>query len=335
MKRILSIDGGGIKGVFPAAILKHMEEQLPNPISRYFDLIVGTSTGGIIALALGLGLSGREIVSFYEIHGPRIFIPKKKGLFSGLVHKASFGYSDMIFDTKYEANLLKSALAETFEGLRIGDSHNRLVIPSFNIQTGSVHIFKTRHHERFEKDWRVPAVEAGLATSAAPIYFDTFRTASGVPLVDGGVFANNPVGLAVVEAIGVLGWKPEEIQVLSLGCTHEAYHANLEKPNLGYKDWGPQGLTELFMRAQDSASLGTAMLLAGHPIHNNVYRLSKEAPPKLYTLDGVNRIDLLKSLAADVAREEIAKLRKLGFFDQPAEAFVPIPMPNVKEGVAG
>lgn len=335
MKRILTIDGGGIKGVFPAALIKHLEEQLPGPFASYFDLIVGTSTGGIIALALGLGLSGREVTSFYEIHGPKIFVPKKKGFLPFLARKASFGYYDMIFDTKYEAEVLKSALTETFDGLRIGDSRKRLVIPSFNIQTGNVHIYKTRHHERFEKDWRTLAVEAALATSAAPMYFDTFRTANGIPLVDGGVFANNPIGLAVVEAIGVLGWKPEEIQVLSLGCTYDPYNANLEKRNLGYKDWGPEGLAELFMRAQDSASLGTAMLLAGHQTYNNVYRISKEAPQKLYTLDGVDRIGLLKSLAADVARDEIAKLRKQGFFDAPAEEFVPIPMSTFKGGLAG
>jgi uncharacterized protein len=73
MKRILAIDGGGIKGVVPASFLASIEESLPNTIAAYFDLIVGTSTGGIIALALGLGLSARETLAFYEDHGPKIF----------------------------------------------------------------------------------------------------------------------------------------------------------------------------------------------------------------------------------------------------------------------
>ena len=326
MRRILTIDGGGIKGVFPAALLKELEKELPCPIINYFDLVVGTSTGGIIALGLGLGFSSQEMLTFYEKYGPKIFIPKKKSIIKGLLHNVTLGKSDMIFDTKYDAQILKRALTETFGELKIGDSCTRLVIPSFNIQTGSVNIFKTRHHSRFEKDWRMLATEAALATASAPLYFDTFRTVSGLPLVDGGVFANNPVGLALVEAIGVLGWKPEELQVLSLGCTHEAYNVNLDKSNLGVKDWGAQGLIELFMRAQDSASLGTAMLLADHPKHDNVYRVCKETPPKLYTLDSVKRINLLKSLAEAVAREEIAKLRKRGFFSQIAEAFVPIPI---------
>ena len=69
-KRILAIDGGGIKGVFPASFLATVEDSIGNNVARYFDLIVGTSTGGIIALGLGLGLSAKEILAFYEESGP-------------------------------------------------------------------------------------------------------------------------------------------------------------------------------------------------------------------------------------------------------------------------
>src|SRR5690606_373728 len=73
MRRILAIDGGGVKGVFPAAFLAALEEETGRPAAAHFDLIAGTSTGGIIALALGLGLSAREIVDFYRRYGPEIF----------------------------------------------------------------------------------------------------------------------------------------------------------------------------------------------------------------------------------------------------------------------
>lgn len=73
MRRILSIDGGGIKGVFPAAFLATIEQSVGGNIADYFDLIVGTSTGGIIALGLGMGLTAGEILRFYETHGPSIF----------------------------------------------------------------------------------------------------------------------------------------------------------------------------------------------------------------------------------------------------------------------
>ena len=68
-RRILSIDGGGIRGTFPASFLATIEERLPHSIADYFDLITGTSTGGIIALALALGFSGREVLAFYETLG--------------------------------------------------------------------------------------------------------------------------------------------------------------------------------------------------------------------------------------------------------------------------
>lgn len=73
VRRILSIDGGGVLGTFPASFLAELEEKIDKPIGSYFDLIVGTSTGGIIAIALGLGHKASEILELYEQHGPRIF----------------------------------------------------------------------------------------------------------------------------------------------------------------------------------------------------------------------------------------------------------------------
>lgn len=324
MKKILSIDGGGIKGVFPAAFLEQLEEQLGEPIVNYFDLIVGTSTGGIIALGLGMGFSAKEINSFYEKYGPSIFQPRKQGILAKLARKVTTGYSDMLFDTKYDAKALKYALHELFGNRIIGDSQTRLVIPSFNIQKGTVRIYKTRHHPRFEFDWKKSVVEAALATAAAPLYFQTFKTESGVPLIDGGVFANNPVSLAAVEAIGVLKWLPEELRILSLGCTEEPININLEKEHLGAADW-KLGLIEVFMKSQSSSSYGMATLLLDNHIHNNVYKINPMTPSKLYSLDGIKRIGLLKSLADETARYEIAELRKRGFFSERAEPFIPVP----------
>ena len=73
MKRILSIDGGGIKGTQPAAFLAQLEEDLDQPIGRYFDLIAGTSTGGILAIGLAMGISAKSLLTLYETRGPTIF----------------------------------------------------------------------------------------------------------------------------------------------------------------------------------------------------------------------------------------------------------------------
>ena len=107
---------------------------------------------------------------------------------------------------KYDSAPLKKALVAKFGDRKLGESTNRLVIPSVNLETGEVHVYKTSHHPRFERDLHERIVDVALATSAAPTYFPTHRSDAGTPLVDGGIWANNPTGMAVVEAIGVLEW---------------------------------------------------------------------------------------------------------------------------------
>src|SRR5947209_20199272 len=120
--RVLSIDGGGIKGVFPAAFLAALEEDLNISPVEYFDLITGTSTGGIIALGLGLGLSARAILDFYLKKGPLIF-PSQKG-----IRRISW----LASPSKYNSEALHSALSEIFQAKLLGDSSCRLLIPSFD-----------------------------------------------------------------------------------------------------------------------------------------------------------------------------------------------------------
>src|SRR5206468_3108582 len=114
----------------------------------------------------------------------------------------------------YTSEPLRAALEEKFGDRRLGESRSRLVIPSVNLETGEVYIYKTAHHPRFERDYRERVVDVGLATAAAPTYFPTHRSAAGLPLIDGGMWANNPTGLATVEAIGVLGWERTSLRVL-------------------------------------------------------------------------------------------------------------------------
>ncbi len=308
MRRILSIDGGGIKGVVPASFLAEVEDSVGRPVADYFDLIVGTSTGGIIALGLGLGLSAAEILRFYEEMGPRVFRSTLIGRLSGRLALA-----------KYDQGQLRQALEETLGDRKLGDSARRLVIPSMNLETGEVYIYKTRHHPRFERDYRERAVEVALATAAAPTYFPTHRSMAGVPLIDGGIWANNPTGLAVVEAIGILGWPRESLLVLSLGCSTEPIRVGLGRHlplGLGY--WGPK-VVEVFMSAQSSASMGTAYVLAGH---ERVMRISPHVAPGRFGLDITKEIPSLRGLGAAKARESLPSLRDR-FLTEPAEPFVP------------
>ncbi len=308
MKKILTIDGGGIKGVFPAAFLATVEDAIERNVGDYFDLIVGTSTGGIIALGLGLGLSAKELLAFYEEHGPIIFKGNR-----GLRWLRWLGTS------KYSKTPLESALRSCFGDKRLGDSKKRLVIPSLNLENGEVHIYKTAHHPRLEMDYKESAVDVGMATASAPTYFPTHRSIAGIPLIDGGLWANNPVGMAVVEAITLLDWPRDSLKVLSVGCTTEPLNVNLgRRIPLGGPYWAFK-LLDVFMHVQAHASLGTALLLAGH---DNVTRIDQNVPRKRFSLDGIKEIDSLKGSGAAKARHELPKLREI-FLGNHAEQFAP------------
>lgn len=306
-KKILSIDGGGIKGVFPASFLATLEETTGKNVSDHFDLIVGTSTGGIIALGLGMGISAKEILSFYEELGPGIFKGNRWARF--LRH---LGFA------KYDREPLKEALVSRFGEKILGDSKNRLVIPSVNLETGEVHVYKTSHHPRLERDFREKVVEVALATSAAPTYFPTHVSAAGSPLVDGGVWANNPTGLAAVEAIGILGWPRDQIEILSIGCTSEPLNISAARTmSLGLGYWATK-ITQLFMKTQSFASHGTAQLLVGH---GHVVRIDPVMPNGRFGLDVIKEIGSLKGLGDSEARKALPAVRK--FFEEEVEEFTP------------
>ncbi|MGW4533763.1 CBASS cGAMP-activated phospholipase [Nocardia sp. NPDC004340] len=308
-KKILCIDGGGIKGVFPAAFLADVEEKLDRPIVDYFDLIVGTSTGGIIALGLGLGLSVKEILGFYEQRGPEIFRGNR-----------SVGLVRWLGAAKYNPKPLIAALEDVFGDRVLGESKTRLVIPSLDLETGQVHVKKTAHHPRFERDYLERAVDVALATAAAPTYFPTHRSQAGVPLIDGGMWANNPMGTAAVEALGVLDWSKGDVRLLSVGCTDSPLNAGANrKSRLGLNYWATR-LVSVMMAGQSSGSIGAAMLLLGH---DNVKRISPIVNNGRFKLDRTSDIEALRALGASEARTQLPLIREM-FFTQAAEPFVPL-----------
>ncbi|KQR85061.1 CBASS cGAMP-activated phospholipase [Microbacterium sp. Leaf179] len=309
-RRVLTIDGGGIKGVFPAAFLADLESELDQPLASYFDLIAGTSTGGIIALALGLGIPASDVLRFYEEKGPEIFKGSKR-----------LGPLRQLVTAKYDPAPLKAALTEVFGERRVGESTTRLVIPALNLSTGEVNVFKTAHHERFERDYKLRAVDVAMATAAAPTYFPTHRLTNGVPLVDGGTWANNPMGTAAVEAIGLLEWERGEVELLGVGCTEAPadFHASRDRRH-GFANYWAKRIVKVFMSGQSSSSIGSTMLLLGH---THVVRVSPVVDERQYKLDGVEGIPELRALGADQARTQLPLLRPR-FFSTAAAPFVPV-----------
>lgn len=176
--RILSLDGGGIRGVFPAAFLARLEEHLEHSIGHYFDLIAGTSTGGIIAIGLGLGLAASDILKLYVDQGPTIF-DQGHGAVENWVRQALRGMAHL-FVTKHASAPLHRALEDVFGRRRLGKSRTRLVIPAWHPVLERVYIYKTAHHPRLETDYKQPAIDAAMATAAAPTFLKPHMTESSM-----------------------------------------------------------------------------------------------------------------------------------------------------------
>lgn len=317
-RRILSIDGGGIRGAFPAAFLAELEDDIGKPIGDYFDLISGSSTGGIIAIALSLGVPAREILQLYEEQGPSIFYQDENGL-KGLIKRSYHKFRWYVQGPKYSSDKLRKALDGVFGNKKIGHAKTRLMIPAWHSNSNRVYVCKTSHNERLRTDYKESAVDVALATAAAPTYFRKHITSNDVGLVDGGLWANNPAGFAVIEAISVLNWPADKIKLLSVSCLDNfptmksAYSALSIRKNI----------VDFFMAGQSYSSISSAKILTGDPHkHKTVWRIPEEKYGETIELDDTSQISRLKDLGFAEARIQ-KPILKDHFFTEPAETFVP------------
>lgn len=191
--KALSIDGGGIKGLYSALLLAHLEDEYKCQIADRFDLLCGTSTGGLIALALSLRIPACEIAKFYTEKKDLIF-PKRGRLRDAWRHRFGRG--------KYGQDGLRQALFDVFGARRIGEAETFLCIPAFDLTADRPRIFKYDHAELNGRDNDTLYVDVALATSAAPTYFPVveIENHNGHRFIDGGVYANNPSLIALTEA---------------------------------------------------------------------------------------------------------------------------------------
>jgi len=277
--KILALDGGGLRGIFAAAALAAWEEDFGKQIVDHFDLIVGTSTGGIIALALGLGRRPQDILDLY--------VSKADEIFPG-ARRSWLGAARWTRRPRYSPDGLRRVLEAEFGSSRLGESATRLAIPSYDLAADDVHLFRTPHHPELRRDWRVAAVDVALATSAAPTYFPAARLKSH-RFVDGGVWANNPTLLGVVEAVDRLDAQLKDIQVLSLGTTSELRGRAPRLDSGGLWAWRTDAL-DVVLRGQALASTNHARLLVGR---EDVVRFDVPIPAGLHGLDRVDPRDLI------------------------------------------
>ena len=304
--QILSLDGGGVKGLFSAALLAQLEEDCGVSVADHFDLITGTSTGGLIALGLGAGLRPREIVEFYLSDAPTIFADRTglKGI-------------RRLWAPKFSAAPLEVALKRRFGERTLGQSVKRLIVPSYNLADDDVYLFRTPHHERLKRDYRVAMWRVAMATTAAPTYFAAYRGVDRIPLADGGLWANNPSMVAIVEAIGTLSTSPDCIRLLSLGTTQPVKRGT-HLVRGGLRHWALPS-TEVLLRGQGLCAINQARHLVGR---ERVMRLDPVVPDDAFCLDRLNVDDLL-AMAAHESRKACPEFQS-SFAEHVAPAYRPL-----------
>jgi len=242
--RILALDGGGLRGTFTAAVLAKWDDMIKsgggNDLVKHFDLVAGTSTGAILAMGLGLGLKPLDLLEFYRKQGPKIF-PKDRKLRHWL-------------KSKHESRTLRELLQEVFGDRKLSyDSCCRLVIPTVRAIHGEAETIVTAHNPDRTAFRDISAVDAALASSAAPTYFDEAvweNLIAPETFLDGGIWANNPILPALAEAVRHLNIPLDRIDVLSIGTMgNEAdFTESLGKGKAG---WAPTS-ADLFFAAAGS-----------------------------------------------------------------------------------
>lgn len=307
--QLLALDGGGLRGMFSAAVLAGLEDDLGVPIVDRVDLVAGTSTGGLIALALGAGMTARQIVDFYISEGARIF-SNPLG-WRSLRHLAR---------PKYRPARLRDALRRQLDERTLGESTKRLVIPSYDLGRDDVYLFKTPHHPRLRRDWRVPMWEVAMATAAAPTFLPAHRLVRDrVRLIDGGIWANNPTMVGVAEAVSMLGVNIGDMRVLSLGTTTDLRHRPGRLDRGGLLRWGLSGsAVDVILRGQSCGAYTQALHLLGS---EDVVRLDPVVPPKLLRLDRVDADDVLGWAASE--SRKLAPLVAERFLDHRPTPYIP------------
>ena len=232
--KILCIDGGGIKGIYSAELLAKFEEVFGCVVSDCFDMLCGTSTGGIIALAASLKIPMSSVVKFYREKGPSIFNERVKCMPGGRIY---LGAKQVAFGGKYSAKKLRSALESVFGNRTIAESNNFLCIPAYNTLTSNPRVFK-KDFDKFTEDDRKTYVDVALATSAAPTYLPVMEIEDD-QFVDGGLWANNPILVALTEFLYKFAQDQRfcGLEILSISSCQKTKGEKHHKLNSAFVSW--------------------------------------------------------------------------------------------------
>lgn len=260
--QILCLSGGGFRGLYTASVLAQLENRLGKKVHECFDLICGTSVGGVIATGLAFGVSAQNIYESLLLNGPKIFIKRQHVWRNwGKCKKAP-----------YDAKELKKAIDEFLPSdSRIKDASVPYITTAINLHTGKPRMFVTPHHERVQKDGDLYAYETALATSAAPLFFPP-ALIDNERFVDGGLFANAPHLVGIHEAEHFLGVDIDKVHILSVGTTGKMVGFGHASKNWGVIDWLKNKLiVELIFSAQQEFAAN----IAGHRLQDRLVKIDE------------------------------------------------------------
>jgi len=246
--RILSLSGGGCLGYYTACVLQALERRARAPLISRFDLLAGTSIGGILALTLAAGMSADRAEENFRLHGVNVFSrrPKPAGWTDGIK-----GILRSLFSPKYSAEKLRSNLVTYLGDRTLGDLEVPVMITAIAIEDGSARLFSSFNRE----DRALKAIDVAMATSAVPAFYPLARVGGGL-YIDGGLYANAPDLQVVSECRYGVGVPEERIEVLSIGTTstHFAF-PKLRRLDMGALEWlMEERMVRLTISAQQSST---------------------------------------------------------------------------------
>ena len=300
-KRILSIDGGGIRGILPLAILVEIETRLAKPCADLFDMIAGTSIGGIIATGLAHRVPAKALYEMLMADGGTIFA------------KSILTYPLSIVEPKYDAAPLEKFLNEKLGGTTLDAvKDTELLVPACDLIRGDTIFFKS-WRARKDPFYNFALADIARATSAAETYFSPapIRSVGGdlYRCIDGGTAANNPTPAAILEADHL--WPGEHLAVLSIGTGFQT--EVLSPANYGLTGWLPY-IPGIFMDFQASVLDRLARWAAGGVVRCNI----PLGPAVATAFDDASpeNPEALSSLGQQFVAADIN--RALGIFAEPA-----------------
>jgi patatin-like phospholipase/acyl hydrolase len=291
----LALTGGGYRGLFTARALEIMEEGCGERIAQHFDLLCGTSIGGIVALAAAFEVPMSKVVRVFIDRGQEIFPlhTKRTGLgkFFDLWRYSS--------KPRYVSDTLRSVITELIPAdATLGDALHPVCIPAVNLTEGKPQIFKTRHVAEWRRDSKFKAVDVALATAAAPTFFELAEVGNS-RYADGGLFANAPDLVAVHEAEHFFNVPKDAIRLLSIGTTTQKYSVSHSAGRaFGIADWmTEQRLINVIISSQQQF----VDQLIAHRLAENYLRIDQQ-PSNEQTQD------LGLDVASDAARTTLVAL---------------------------